>query len=268
MKTERPGEKNKLEKDKLKIKVKVGERSEDLPAREECIRRTVERSKEQFLLAESGKMLPYHSFLYIQLQLMKKRWWFLQLLVLAALWGILPLADDILYAYRSMGVAATLFIILIIPEFWKNRTNQCMEIEAVTYYSLRQIYAARLLLFGIVDITLLTVFCGAASMSLRISLAELLRQFLFPMAVTACICFGILCSKRIFSEAAAVGLCILWSGFWWLLLLDERLYAAVTVPVWTALFGLSLLFLIFAAYRFINQYSKIWEGNLYGIKND
>mgnify|MGYP006990195710 CR=1 FL=1 len=48
---------------------------------------------------------------------------------------------------RILGVVASLFIILIIPELWKNQTYQSMEIEATSYYSLRQIYAARMSLF-------------------------------------------------------------------------------------------------------------------------
>ena len=55
---------------------------------------------------------------------------------------------EAVYIQRSMGVIASLFVILIIPELWKNRTFQCMEIEASSYYSLRQVYAARMLLFG------------------------------------------------------------------------------------------------------------------------
>ena len=231
-------------------------------SREEGIRRTVEASKASFLRVEAGKTLSYHAFLYTQLRVLRKRWWVLQALLLAGLWIFLPLADDELYAYRSMGVAGSLFIILIIPELWKNRRNQCLEIESAAYYSLRQVYAARMLLFGIADVSILTVFCGAASVSMKVALTELLIQFLLPMAVTACICFGIFCSRRFFSEAAAVGACIVWSGLWWFLLLNEKLYTAVAMPVWAVLFGMALLFLAFTVYRSIRQSDKIWEKGL------
>ena len=108
--------------------------------REEKIKAAIEISKESFLLTEAEKSLSYRSFLYIQFRLIKKRWWMLQILILIALWAIFPFAEDALYAYRSMGVVAALFIILIIPELWKNRANQCMEIESATYYLLRQCY--------------------------------------------------------------------------------------------------------------------------------
>ena len=62
-----------------------------------------------------------------------------------------------LYYFRELKLremAETLFAILIIPELWKNRANCCMEVEGSTYYALRQIYSARILLFGLADILL------------------------------------------------------------------------------------------------------------------
>lgn len=49
---------------------------------------------------------------------------------------------------------------------------------------------------GIMDILLITVFCGAVSAGLHWQLSQLVIQFLFPLCVTACICFGILCSRH------------------------------------------------------------------------
>lgn len=81
-----------------------------------------------------------------------KRWWVLQFMLLVALWIALSSIHDEIYIKRSMGVAAALFVILIIPELWKNRSCECMEIEAASYYSLKQVYAARMLLFGVTDV--------------------------------------------------------------------------------------------------------------------
>lgn len=235
--------------------------------REEKIKAAIEISKESFLLTEAEKSLSYRSFLYIQFRLIKKRWWMLQILILIALWAIFPFAEDALYAYRSMGVVAALFIILIIPELWKNRANQCMEIESTTYYSLRQVYSARMLLFGIVDVFIITVFCGVASVTLKLSLTDLLIQFLFPLVVTACICFGILCNKRGFNEVVAVGMCMIWSAVWWLILLDERIYYDIMIPVWVTLFCIALVFMVFTIYSSIYHCDRIWEEKLDGTKN-
>ena len=228
--------------------------------REEKIRETISASKDSFFKEEEHTVLSRRSFLYIQFRLIRKRWWLLQCMVLLLLWILIPLEDQIRSVYRSMGAASSLFVILLIPELWKNRTNQCMEIESAAYYSLRQVYAARMLLFGITDTALLTVFCTAAALSLEITLAHLLTQFLFPMTVTACICFGILCSRRMFSEEFSAGMCIIWCAVWWFIILDERIYAFLTIPVWIGLFSGAAAFLIYAVRRSIRQCSVIWEG--------
>ena len=77
-----------------------------------------------------------------------------------------------------------------------------------------RVYATRMLLFGITDIFFITVFLGVASAGLHYELSELVVQFLFPLCVTACICFGILCSKHAFSETVAIVLCVIWSAVW------------------------------------------------------
>ncbi|MCC2254445.1 hypothetical protein LKD70_08450 [Ruminococcus sp. CLA-AA-H200] len=226
---------------------------------EKKIQKTVAASVETFLLAESGKSLSRRSFLYIQLRLIRKRWWLLQAVLLSALWMFLPFAEREPYIYRTLGTAGTLFIILMIPELWKNRTNHCMEIEAAARYSLRHIYAARMLLFGLADVLILTAFLLVSTLFFRADLTALLTQFLFPTAVTACICFGTLSSSYPFGESAAVGICILWSGLWWCITLDDRLYSAVTVPVWCILLAMAFLLLAFAVRRSLCQCEKIWE---------
>ena len=235
---------------------------------EDRIQRTIEASKESFFHAEEKRMLSYPSFLFIQFQMIQKRWWIFQGMILVALWLLLFVAEDLTYIYRSMGVVSTLFIILIIPEIWKNRTNQCMEIESATFYSLKQVYAARMLLFGIVDVGLVTAFCGITSVSLNISLMDLLIQFLLPMTVTACICFGILCNRHLLNESVAVGMCILWSALWWFILLDERIYREIAVSVWMLALGLTASLLVFFIYQSIQQCTQVWEEILDGIETD
>lgn len=179
--------------------------------------------------------------------------------VLAGLWMLLPLAESEAYICRTLGIGGTLFMILMIPELWKNRSNQCMEVETAAYYDLRRVYAARMLLFGGADVLLITAFGSAAVISLQISLEELLIQFLFPVTVTACICFGALGSRHLLSEASAVGMCILWSAVWWCILMNERVYALLTIPVWGTLLAGAAVFLIFVVCRAIRQCGSIWE---------
>ena len=239
-----------------KEKIKKYRESIQVEASEEKIQETICKSKNAFFMAEQERMLSYHDFLWTQLRVIQKRWWVLQFMILVALWIALSSIHDEIYLKRSMGVVATLFVILIIPELWKNRSCECMEIEAASYYSLKQVYATRMLLFGITDIFFITVFLEVASAGLHYELSELVVQFLFPLCVTSGICFGILCSKYSFSETVAIILCVIWSAVWLFVVLNEN----VTIPVWLALLGATILFLILTVCRILkncNQYLEV-----------
>ena len=233
----------------LEEKLKAYKENVKIVPNERSINETVKKSIDAFCFVEQERLLNYREFLWAQFRLIRKKWWLFQLILLSALGAALPSLQGEYYTQRFMGVAASLFIILIIPEFWKSQTYQSMEIESVSYYSLRQIYSARMLLFGIVDIVLITFFCWLSLAALNVKLSQILVQFIFPMAVTACICFGMLCSRHPFSETVAVMMCTVWSGVWLSIVLNERIYAAITYPLWLTFLGIALLFLVFAVYR-------------------
>lgn len=214
---------------------------------------------EAFYAAEQKQVLSYHEFLWTQLKVIQKKWWLFQFLLLFCLWFILKNAEENFYIQRSLGVIASLFVILVIPEFWKNSSNKCIEIEAASYFSLKQVYAARTLLFGIVDTFLLTLFCGVVTVSLHFELIQLMIQFLFPLSITACICFGTLCSKHSFNEVSTIILCVLWSVIWLFVVLNETIYAKVTVPVWILLIGLAVIYIFLAIYRLLKNCNNYWE---------
>lgn len=247
-------------------KLKIYKKTARVPQREENIQRTIQRSREAFYISEQEKVMSYPEFLFSQFEIIQKRWLVFQAFILLLFWFSFRLSVEIEAVQRSLGVTASLFIILVIPELWKNQNNHSMEIEAASYYSLRQIYAARMTIFGIVDVVMITLFCGLASTLLNLAITELLTQFLFPMVVTACICFGVLCSKHHFSEFAAIGMCMLWSVLWWLLILNEAMYRKITMPVWIGLIGLALSFLVFVIYRTLNHCNNYLEVNLNGIE--
>lgn len=234
-------------------------KSLEVPIPEETIQETIRRSKNAFYKAEQEGIVSYHEFLWIQLKCMPKKWWAFQSLILAVLWMLLNCVPDEELLVRSLGVASSLFVILIIPELWKNRLYGCMEIEAASYYTLRQIYAARMLLFGMADILMLTLFCGAASAGLRVGMSQLLIQFLFPLCVTAGICFGLLCSRYFLSETAAVVGCIVWNSVWMFVILDGDVYERIAMPVWVILMGLVILFTAFVIYRILANCDRYLE---------
>ena len=90
---------------------------------------------EQALQMESKKT-SYFEFLYEQSRFIKKKWWVLQGGVLLYLWLWLSNnANDMKETMRLMGIFATMFVILIVPEVWKNRRNGAVEVEQASYYT-------------------------------------------------------------------------------------------------------------------------------------
>ena len=236
--------------------------------REERVEETIQKSGEIFLEREQERMLNYAEFLKIQFAVLRKRWWLYQCLLLTASGLVLGYMQEEYFIRRSVGVAGGLFVVLIIPEMWKNRTYCSMEVETAAYYSLRQIYAARMLLFGTADVCFAAAFCVSLRGRLHFTMADLLVQFLFPVVVTACICFGILCNKYAVSEMASVGVCLVWSGVWWLITMNERIYRAALLPVWVCLFSAALLLLAAVSYRAVVNCGKCLETGVSGSDKD
>lgn len=231
---------------------------------EQHIKETVRKSIESYCSVEQEKQLTYWEFLWTELHLIRKRWWLLQMLLLWTAATFLPDLLDNRYVIRMLGMIGVLFIVLMIPEFWKNKSCDCMQIEATCLYSLRQIYAARIFLFGIVDLFMISLFCITLRGSVNLALSEIVIQFLFPAVVTACICFGTLCSNSRVNEGTSIILCLLWSGIWWFIINNETIYVLITLPVWYALFGTAVVFLIGAIYKTIFDCNKFWEVDLSG----
>lgn len=213
----------------------------DIPVSEEKVMETIAVSKAAFLSGEAEQMVSPGEFLFLQSRLIQKRWWLLQGLLLACVCLFLCHTETDYLIRRALGLAGPLFVILILPELWKNRNFDAMEVECTTYYTIRSIYAARLTLFAVVDLLLLSAFFAVASLMARITLWEMLVQFVLPFNVTCCICFRTLYAKRIRSEALAMLLCILWTGVWAMLIMSNAVYSMISVPIWIAALAASVL---------------------------
>ena len=53
---------------------------------------------------------------------------------------------------------------------------------------------------------------------------------------------------------------MIWSAVWLFIVLNENVYIMVTVPIWSALLGATILFIAFAIYRVLkncNQYLEV-----------
>lgn len=231
--------------------------------RESKVEETVRRAEEAFYEGEAGEVLSGAEFLYWQSGYIHKRWWVLQGLLLLLLWWVLKYSDSSWYVRRSMGVAAPLFVVLFLPELWKNRNANSWEVECAAYYSLRRIYGARLLLFAWVDVALLSLFFGVASLTTRMGIENFVIEFLLPFNVTCCICFGTFYSRRGTSQALALLLCMVWTWLWGMIVLDDRIYGLLSGFGWSIMFGMSLLYMIYSMVRGLKRFEGEREGMLW-----
>lgn len=229
---------------------------------EEKLEETIRISKSVWYQAERETLMSGLEFLLRQACYIRKRWWLAQALVLFVLWNSLFVNGAAAYQQRIMGIIAPVFVILLMPELWKSQNCGFMEIEAVSYFSIRRIYAARMLLFGMADILLLSVFFAASAFMLRVTIGEMVVQFCLPMLITCCICFHGLCSNRADSEYIAFGMSLLWMAVWLLVVLQERVYAMITVPVWVAMVLLSSGYFAYTVYKVWKSCGRYWEVNL------
>lgn len=228
------------------------ERKIQIPCNESNMQEAILKSKKAYYKTEEEKFLSKAEFLYQQSRYIKKRWWLIQGLLLKYL-------GSNCYIQRSIGIAAPLFVLLIIPEMWKNRNANAMEVECTTLYSIRQVYAARMILFAFVDLVLLSLFFIAASYLDRLEIWELVIQYFVPFNVACCICFHMLYSKRADSQILALLLCIVWTVVRIQIALNEAIYEIISVPVWIVLLLLSFFYLGYSIRKGQKQFAKNWE---------
>lgn len=228
----------------------------DIPAREEKIVRTIEASLGKLAAAQGEESLGIWEFLYLQSRFIKKYWWGLQAVLLAYLyWRVRSLTEAAMIR-QALGVGAPLFVILVIPEVWKNSSSNALDVEATTMYTLRQVYSARLMLFAGVDLLLLTVFCLGTTASSLLSFWELLTQFLVPLNVTCCICLTCLYCPGVGNQSFSMMLCLIFAMAWKEIVQNESLYQAITVPAWAGMLGASLVYMGYCVFRGQRSWKK------------
>ena len=221
---------------------------------------------EQTLKKQSSRA-SYFEFLYEQSKFIKKRWWLLQGAVLLFLWIWLGrCTTDLKDTMRLLGIFATLFVILIVPEIWKNRRNGAIEIEQASYYTLRQICAARTLMFAAADFVIVMIFLVAAYSATSIALSDLIINFLLPVNFSCCICFRLLYSRWEKSEYVAVLLCLVWGLVWTMIVANDVIYQKIATPICGAMLILTFSYLIFCVKKSLIFDEKILEDYTYGIR--
>jgi len=208
----------------------------------------------------------YFEFLYEQCKFIKKKWGVLQGGTLFILWGLLNDLDSMESIGRIMGAFSVLFSILIIPEIWKNRRFSAFEIEKASYYSLRQICAARLLLFALVDITMVTVFFVLVFFTMQIPLSSAVTNFLIPFNISSGICFHLLCKKGFDMEYTAVCFSMVFVIGWSMIVANDVIYYVIVEPLWLVLILISFGYLVFCVRKSQQDCELVWEDRTNGIR--
>ena len=219
----------------------------------------IARSKAAFRSFDAMQRTTWPEFFYRQSRTINRRWWLMQGALLLLLWLILVSTDSSWEMRRSIGVFSPAFVVLIMPELWKNRAMNAMEVECTTYYTLRQVYAVRMICFGLVDLLLLSLFFAAASVSVQMQTLELVMHFFVPFNVTCCICFRTLYVRRTWSEYQSVLLCLGWVVVWTRVVVSPRAYEAVFAPAWWAMLILSFIYLGCCVMQAQRKCEEVWE---------
>jgi len=227
---------------------------DDIKVSEQAVERTI-RSAERMC----GERISITEFFWIQVKLIRKQWWVLQAAVLVCVWMLLLLSGASENVQRGMSIAASMFVVLMIPEIWKNRDTSSMEIEEAAFYSLKQIYAVKIISFGLVDVFMITVFCIITGSTQNIPVFELLKQLVFPLLVSAGVCFSVLCSKRHFDEIAAVISSFMINVIWTFIVLNDSIYNTITPLLWAVLFFAAGIFIVISIGRTLSNCRGYWE---------
>ena len=173
------------------------------------------------------------------------------------------LSDSSIYTRRCMGILAPSFVILILPELWKNRSNGAMEVEGATFFSIKNIYAARMLLFGMVDVCLLScVFDNQHFCCYMIAFMDILIQFISPMNVTLlAYVFDYFAVKEMIMYLPHYFPVLIWIAVWTLVVLKDSIYEHISTSIWCGMMILSVLYLCYSIWRVWKCSERYYESN-------
>lgn len=222
------------------------------------ISETKEKAKQAFYVAESEEQISFAEFLMQQGKYIQKKWWICQFAVLLVMWMVVSKFGQTFYVKRMVGVGASMFAMFVIPELWKNRESGSIEIEGTCVYNMRQIVGARLLIFAFIDLILVSIFgCGCVA-SGQIMVREIVVQFLIPYLVTCCICFTCFYG-RVRTMISTVISSVIWCAIWSQIILYDRVYEMISLPVWYGLLVASIAYLAMCVCRGQQRLGEIGE---------
>lgn len=221
---------------------------------------TINISKDSFYKGKEHRTISYFEFLFEQAKYIQKRWWIIQIILLFALWKIIDSFESEDSIRRCIGILVPTFVIMILPELLKNRLSKSLEIECSTCYSLKEVYSAKMILFAIIDIFLISIFIIMVSTTTKMRLIDLIIQFFIPFNITCSICLTILRCKRSYKDYIESIVAFISIAIWMLIVLQENIYNMITLPIWIGIIMFSILYLCFSIYKiFTENIQELWE---------
>ena len=191
---------------------------------------------------QDDRRASYFGFLHEQFKFIRKRWWALQGGSLLLLWMLLADYGEGANADRVLGALSVIS----------------------SYYSLRQICSARILMFAAVDLTMITIFFAVSFSTLQISAYRIVIDFLVPFNISCCICFRLLYSKWQELEYIAVFLSTACIFAWSMIVSTDFIYERISMTVWIGLLLLSFIYLIYCIWKSQCNCEINWEGKANG----
>ena len=224
---------------------------------EKKLLQTIDVAKKEYRKQMLLEPMNCFEFLFQQMLYLNKRYWLTQLAVFFAAafsLGFMNLYDGIgENKIRYCAIFAPILIIFSIPELWKNISTNAYEVENTTYYDLRKVYLSRLVLVGMFDLIIATLLTVIIVQGSGFSTYEAIIYFFVPFNFNCCICFSLLCSRKICSEFIAVSACISGAAFWYLLVKNYHVYELLQIKTWYLLLILSFLYLVFVGVRVVES---------------
>ena len=221
---------------------------------EEHVQQTIEKSIEAFWNHEKEEKPSIFEFLYFQYLFIRKRWWALQFMCLIILWTLLNLGFSQAIERKAIAVIIPIFTLLILPELWKSRKNNMEDIENSSVHTIRDIYLARLILFGAIDLFGLTTLW---LFTFPQGIENMIFELLIPFNGICILMLGCLAFYPGREPYLPISLCLLFTIGWLLIISNENLYRSLSYPLWLLLFLFSCILLIFMVCHLIQKCKEV-----------
>lgn len=159
-----------------------GYQSPQMP--DSVIEKTVELAKLEFERTPIQYKMPFRELFVGQIKYISPYLWIVQTILLFIVLFVLSLSANGVneqYAIITiLSVTAPIIALVAIPELAKSFSYNMWEIESTSKFNLQKLIAIRLLIIGIVDITIITILIITTKVFYDISLVSSLLYFLVP----------------------------------------------------------------------------------------